>query len=306
MKDVYYNELSADSSFVNLPSTQNDAKNILYHFIKSCIAYILAKGVDQNPVMLIHKRVGLFTSLNLHNTETVSDILLELYNEGSISQIEMQKFQLFINDSFSKSWDGEYQFNKKEVFGIGKAKEDGSYVISFATSFITGGSDWSRSQYKITKIPSKGNNGIKFERNIASPKHVFQKYKIWKGCKFKLTTPSMELLPNRFYLETIAQAYDFENWPVFYDVIQKTSKTVIKEVSKIVAAVNGWKESRECPHQYRLLFKGKNYYLATDTQHGTFEVYKGPDEHQGEIYFNDDKINSQKQDNRRAICGKKR
>lgn len=305
MVDVYFNELSIDSSFINLPSSKTEAKELLLGFIKTSLSYILAVGIDKNPVMLIHNSLPLFTSIQLYNTGFIKDLLLELYQENRISEIEKQKFQLFVNDSFSKEWEGEYRYNGQEVFGIGKAKEEDTYVISFSTNIIGSSYDWSHSQYLIEKTSQSGTITFDFERNIASPKHTFQKYKIWKKCRFKITTPAKNLLPNSTYSNVVAMAYDFDDWNAFYGNIQKISKTTIKEVSKIVATINGWNETQECPMQMRLLFEGKNYYLATDTQHGTFEVYQGKDSHKGEIFFNDSTINTRKQDRNRGICGKK-
>ena len=305
MEDVFFNELSIDNTFVNLPSTKDDAKKVFCHFVKSCISYILSKGVDKNLVMQIHDSIGLFSSLILYDTYEIKELLLELYNEDLITEIEKLKFQMFVNDSFSKSWSGDYQFNNREVFGIGKAKEEGSYVISFKTNFISGSSDWSHSQYRISKMNDNGTIEFDFERNIATPKHVFQKYKIWKKCKFKNSRPTSELIPNIGLSEVIVLAYSFTTWTSFYDEINQMSKTTIKEISKIIAAVNGWNESSECPKQKRLLFKCKGYYLATDTQHATFEVYSSKGEHEGEIYFNSNKINIKKKDTKRGICGRK-
>lgn len=291
MNDAFYNELSIDSSFVNLPTTKQAAKELLFQFVNSCISYILAKGIDQNTVMQVHEKVGLFTSLKISNTNAVSELLLELYNEDRISEIEKMKFQLFVNESFSKSWDGEYLYNTRKVFGIGKAKEEASYVISFGTSFLTGNFDWTHSQYRIQKVWPNGSRTFDFERNIASPKHVLNKFDIWKTCRFKLKKPTQKLLPNLIMSSVVPIAFDCSNWSDFYQkyATNRINRNQCMKVAKVLARVNGWEDigkRQDNRNTSRDTYNSKNYYLQVDTQHAAFEVYKIGEAHIGEIKFN--------------------
>ncbi|QZE13071.1 hypothetical protein K4L44_10770 [Halosquirtibacter laminarini] len=263
----------------------------------------MAKGVDEDIQVIVHEQFPLLTSFGLSDHYTVKEALLELYEEEKISETEKEKFQMLLGDSFSTSWNGTHIFQDREVFGIGKAKEEQGYVVSFNTHFKESDYDWSHSQYRIQR--THPNEAYDFERNIASSKHVFLKYQIWKQNSTKSKPKHSNLLPNKASSDHIPEAYGFSNWKGFYSKIQSVNKSTIKQISKIVAIVNGWKESKDCPGQPRLLFQSKKLYLATDTQHATFEVYFGKRDHRGEIFYHEDIINEDKRDPQRGICGKK-
>ncbi|MFA8450241.1 MAG: hypothetical protein ACEPOW_06080, partial [Bacteroidales bacterium] len=132
---------------------------------------------------------------------------------------------------------------------------------------------------------------------------VFIKHEIWTDCQFTNTKPSKDLLPKRNNSGAIVLAFRYKNWEDYYNNQQNNSNiTEKKQIATIVAITNGWIESNECPEQRRLLFSAKNYYLAVDTQHSTFEVYNSPNSHLGEIFFNDSIINTDKKDKTRKIC----
>lgn len=299
MVDVYFNELSTDSSFINLPDSKNEAKDLLLGFIKTSLSYILAVGIDQNPVMLTHNSLPIFTSIQLYKTGFIKDLLLELRQENRISEIEKQKFQLFVNDSFSKEWEGEYRYNGKEVFGIGKTKEEDSFVISFTTNFNDNSYDWSHSQYLIEKTSQSGTITFDFERNIASPKHVFQKYNIWKSCKFKLNRPAQGLMPNIGMTAVIPTAFDCNGWEDFYEKYSngRIDRSQCLKIAKILATVNGWDDiGKKKDNQWttRDTYNAKNYYLQVDTGHAAYEVYKVGEKHIGEIRFNTNNVDTEK------------
>lgn len=302
--DVYFNELSTDASFVKLAANKEDAKDILYTFIKTCISYMLAIGVEKKSVMRLYDNITPLTAQLLSTNHKVKELLIELYKEDRISYIEKSKFQLFINDSFAKVWDIKYTFEGVQVFGIGKAKEDETYVMSFETEFKEGVYDWSHSQYQIQKVSQDGTITFDFERNVASPMHVFQKYKIWENCKSKLIKPENGLLPNSRFSDVVPIAYNFKSWYDFYKNHQILDRTQRLKMAKILAVINGWEDigkKRDNQWTSRDTYKAGKYYLQVDTKHDAFEVYKGSDNHLGELMFNSNKIKTKKSDSSRYI-----
>lgn len=304
MDTIYFNELSVDTSVSLLPTDIDGAKSSLLSFINVCFGYILSKGVGEDLALSIHNDL-IFGNIQLCNEYSVGRILNELVDDGLIESDEKNRFQSFVGESFTPNWEPEFQFNNKIACGLGEAYIKNSYALSFNTLFVDNTGSWNDFFYSIVKIPATGSEKSVKVQNISNLKHIFCQLEIWKYCHFINDNPSKTLLPNKNLCNLIPQGYGMNSFDEFYSKQQSIDITIKKNIGSISAIVNGWKKSTQCPSQYRLVFSAKNYFLTIDTENSTFEVYRGRDEHQGEIYFNNDIINTSKKDLNRGVCGKK-
>lgn len=304
MGDLYFNELSVDPEIVKLPESFEQAKQIVKEFIFTFIAYKCASGVEQ--VYCLSESYNRLQNL-LDEPHQLFELIDKIEAEGDIDEFQKQLFKSAIAETFSNEPMPEYQWNGKEAYGLGKAYEENTYSISCNNKLIGGAKEWP-STIELKKETIQNDQLVSENvtaRNLISSKQVFFDFEVWKGCEFKNNRPSKQLLPKRILSESIIKAFDYESWTKYYQVQQKESDVTQKNsIATIVAKINGWEKSDECPGQGRLLFNTKNYYLAVDTQHATFEVYSSNDTHEGEIHFNSNEINKDKKDKERGICGK--
>jgi len=304
MDTVYFNELSVDPSFSKLADNLSEAKECLLSFVNVCNGYILAKGVLEDLSLATYNNLY-FGGICLIPDYSISRLLKELYVDKLIESEEKQRFQLFVNDSFITNWEPEFQYRGKNIYGLGEAHLKDVFALSFNTLFFDGLGTWNDSSYQLEKISAIGSDENVNVKNISTLEHIFVHHSIWKQCKFVNRHPNLRLLPNKNLSDLIPKAFIYDCFNDYYSKQQQVLITVKKTIGNITAVVNGWERSTKCPNQNRPLFEAKNYFLAIDTENSTFEVYSGPDEHEGEIYFNDDNLISKKKDSTRSICGKK-
>jgi len=304
MDTVYFNELSIDGSYSVLPNDLASAKSSLVKFINICLGYILAKGVGHDLALSVTNNLS-FGKIPLHNDYSINRILNELVDDGIIEWDEKKRFQSFTGESFTSNWEPEFQFDNIVVYGLGEAYLKNSYALSFDTKFINKPGGWHDFFYVLLKIPANGPEVSIKAHNISTLSHIFHQLEIWKHCNFKNESPNNAFLPNKYLCNLIPQCYGMKSFHEYYSNQQRIDITVKKNIGTISAIVNGWLNCSPCPSQHRLVFSAKNYYLTIDTENSTFEVYKGKNDHQGEIYFNDDKVNSSKKNPKRGVCGRK-
>ncbi|MDP4270830.1 MAG: hypothetical protein Q8909_11990 [Bacteroidota bacterium] len=303
MGDLYFNELSVDFSVSKQPKDKEEAKKLLLDFIKSFLAYRLSTGLDELYIL----------SENIHSIRAITpsladktdffEILNELEDESLIDEIEKKLFKASITETFVSDWNPEYGFTSHIAFGLGAASKNKSYSISYCTDYINSTSGWNTPIIPVTKqeLNEQGiiEESIMSVNHIANIQHVFVDHQIWKTCKCINNSPSKSLLPRKDQSKIIPEALFNTQWNQFYSEVQTYNVSQIKILGEVVALVNGWGECRSKDN--RLTFNAKNYYLAVDTQHATYEVYIGTDSHQGETKFCTDVVDQTKQDKRRKL-----
>lgn len=306
MEDVvFFNELSIDPNFSILPKSKENAKELIIQFIDSCLGYILAKGIDCETTMEVHESFFELQSQIFIDGYSIGRLISELRVDGVLEEEAYLRFTRFVGDSYNSPIERDYYFDETVVYGLGEAHKNNSFALSIGTTLKDGKELWTGTSYKITKVILNGDDEEVEVDNISTPNHIFFQHEIWKTCNHANSKPSQRLLPNKSLSEIVLYGTQYKSFSKYYNSQQEIDITFKKKIGKIIAIVNGWKESNDCPSQNRPLFKTKNYYLAIDTENSTFEVYNGTQNHIGEIYFNDDTINKSKADSQRGICGKK-
>jgi|GEM_PF-4512507 len=297
MDDLYFNELSVDFSVSKQPKDKEEAKKLLLKFVKTCFSYILSCGKGADVCLL--KNDMPFYSIRLTENTSINELINELEEEGAINHEESGRFKAFITESFEKEWNPEYLFDKQLAVGLGEAHRLGCFSISLILQRLYVDDNWNHSQFTLTKISADCDDEIVFVKHLAVTEHVFDKYKVWEKCSFINKKPQTVLLPNKNTTASILDIYNIEDWDAFYKSVQKLPKSQIRKIGKLVAILNGWDECKV--KGGRPTYNSKNYYIAIDTQHATFEVYEGTNNHLGEITFADDIIDTSKKKKTRKI-----
>jgi len=305
MKDIYFNELSINFEFSKLPENIIEAKKLLLDFIQTSLTYILSVGIGEEIYLLIHDKIGTLGKIQLFENKTIANLLIELETEEKITNSEKLRFLSFIAETFTEEWEPEFRYSNIIVYGMGEAFIQNSYSLSFATKFKANQNDWKQTEYQLTKITTINKDENVFVKNFSFSKDILEKFKIWEFCKFRNKRPNIMLLPNKILSHLVIESLGYKDWVDFYSQKNEIAIPQKKKIANIISFVNGWQPSNICPASKRPTYEAANYFLTVDTENITFEVYKGRDEHLGEIFLNDDIININKKDSTRGVCGKK-
>jgi len=302
---VYLNELSIDESFSELPADKNGAKEVLLEFVKSCLTYIISVGYEEDVVMSIHANHYHLIFEKLNFGYGPGRLLKELVIEGAIEEDAVKRFQMFIGDAFVPSWEPEYIYENRQVYGLGEAHLKETYTFSFNTKLKHKDSNWNFSDIEINVEPAEGQMQVALARNITTSSHVIEEHNCWKDCSYKNVKTSNECLFPLYRLsEIIINGYGFEGWNDFYADHQNIDRTQRLEIAKVYATINGWEylgKKQDNQWTFRDTYQAQKYYLQVDTEQDAFEVYKGLNNHIGEIKFNSNGINKAKANNTRFI-----
>jgi hypothetical protein len=300
MSDIIFNELSIDFSFSNAPSSEQKALEVLKKFVDNCLAYSLASGTT---IFVREYASATGTSVNLSTTEfwqskNIYILLKKLREQSRLKDEEITRFKQMLAEISFVDVDPEYTYKTKEVFGIGKAIEKESYIVSLLTH-----DDWDSKEItnvqKVTVTPVYAISICPAAKNISTLSHVFIEHSIWDSCEYKHKKPKEDyFLPNRIQSEYIPQAFNCSDWSNFYTKYrtQVIDRTQCLKIAQIVAIVNGWDDlgiKLDNQGTHRHTFKAKNHYLQVDTETGAFEVYNSPSNHLGEIALNSNELRNQ-------------
>ena len=304
-KTVYLNELSIDETFSEIPTDKESAKKLLLKFVETCLTFIISIGYDEDIVMSIHAQHYALIFEKLNFGYAPGRLLKELVIDGKLGEDAVKRFQMFIGDAFVPSWEPEYSFENHQVYGLGEARSKETFSFSFNTKFKHKKSNWDQLEIELNVEPAEGQTQITSVRNITTPFHVIRGHNCWKDCSYKNVKASDEyLFPLSKIAEIIINAYGFERWNDFYADHQNIDRTQRLEIAKVYATVNGWEylgKKQGNQEVFRDTYKAKRYFLQVDTEQDAFEVYKGTDNHIGEIKFNSNSINRTKADSKRFI-----
>lgn len=297
MSDIIFNELSIDFSFSNAPSSEQKALEILKKFIDNCLAYSLAAGTK-----IFVREYGNISgdSVNLSTTnfwqhDNIYALLSKLGEQEELKSEEILRFKQMLAEISFVDVDPEYKYKTKEVYGIGKAIEEESYIVSLNTHNDWNSKDITNVQ-KTTVTPVYSTSTCPAVNNISTLSHVFIDHSIWNSCEYKHKKPKEDyFLPKIQQSVYIPQAINCTNWDDFYTKYRTNviDRTQCIKVAQIVAVVNGWDDlgmKQDNQWTRRLTFNAKNHYLQVDTETGAFEVYNSPSNHLGEIPFNTNKL----------------
>lgn len=306
MADIIFNELSLDFSYSTAPKNESEALYILKNFVDNCLAFSLASG---NKIFVREYSNISRTSVNLLNTslwsnDNIYTLLKKLEKQDVLTGDEILRFKQMMAEISIINVNPEYEYESKEVFGLAKAVEEEKYIVSLAT----------HDHWKLNLISNiiQIQLGVKISENVCSDvknisclSHIFEDHKVWNKCVFKHDRLKKNfLLPNFKLSEYIPKAFSYVGWHDYYTKQQGINPSEKIKIGNIVAIINGWKASSACPNQKRALFEAKKYFIAIDTQHSTFEVYSGKTDHLGELFFNNNAINTSKKDKTRGACGR--
>ncbi|RLD62696.1 MAG: hypothetical protein DRI84_10585 [Bacteroidetes bacterium] len=297
MSDIIFNEMSIDFSYSNAPGSEQDALEVLKKFIDNCLAYSLASGTKvfvREYGNMSGDSVNLSTT-NFWQHDNIYALLKELGEQGELKDEEITRFKQMMAEISNVDVDPEYTYNAKEVFGLGKAFEEESYVVSLLTH-----DDWENKQVtnvqKVTVTPVYAISPCAAIDNISTLSHVFVEHSIWNSCEYKHIKPKDDyFLPKTKQSEYIPQAFKCSGWDDFYTKYRtnEIDRTQCLKIAKIVAVVNGWnylgmKQDNQWTNRHT--FKARIHYLQVDTETGAFEVYNSPNNHLGEMPFNTNQI----------------
>nr|WP_319401756.1 hypothetical protein [uncultured Carboxylicivirga sp.] len=307
MSDIIFNELSIDFSFSNAPSSEQKALEILKKFVDNCLAYSLAAGTK-----IFVREYGNISgdSVNLSTTNfwqhnNIYALLSKLGEQDELKSEEILRFKQMLAEISFVDVDPEYKYKTKEVYGIGKAIESESYIVSLSTH-----SDWNSKDItnvqKTTVTPVYSTSTCPAVNNISTLSHVFIDHSIWNSCEYKHNKPKKDyLLPNFNQSEYIPKAYGYLGWSDFKnEMIRTLDITKVKKMAEIMAIINGYVALGavlDNQNKRRDTYNSKNYYLQVETQHNAFEVYNGVTNHIGELELGLKAINEDKADNQRFI-----
>jgi len=308
MKDLIFNELSIDFSYSNAPSSEQDAFDILKKFVECCLAYALALGA----VVFVREYgntsgdTANLSTTNLWHQENIYKLLKNPKTQAKFTDDEILRFKQMIAELSIRYVDPEYTYKTKEVFGIGKAIVEESYLISLFTH-----DEWRSNQItnvqKVTLMLDFSSSLCPVINNISTLSHVFSDHEVWKSCEYKHLKPKLNyLLPHYERSKLIPQAFGYSGWTDFYTNYRNglIDRTQGLKVTKVLAAVNGWKDigkKQDNEWNQRDTYKTKEYYLQVDTEQLAFEVYNGATNHVGELKYDSETINTKKADSRRFI-----
>jgi hypothetical protein len=135
MRDLIFNEISIDFNFSDAPESEQEALRILKKFIVNCLAYSLACGAR---VFVREYGNTSGSSVNLSKTslwqsKNIYSLLKTLGQKDELNDDEILYFKQMMSELSFVEVEPEYRYKEKEVFGIGKAIENESYVISLNT-----------------------------------------------------------------------------------------------------------------------------------------------------------------------------
>lgn len=300
MSDLIFNELSIDFSFSNAPRSELEALEVLKRFVDNCLGLSLASGTTvfvREYTNASGARVNLSTT-HFWQTNNVFALLKKLREQDRLKDLEITRFKQMLAEISFVDVDPEYTYKAKEVFGMGKAIEKESFVVSFLTH-----DDWENKQVtniqKGSMTPEYSTTTCPDVKNISTLSHTFIEHSIWESCEYKHIKPKEDyFLPNRNQSEYIPQAFNCSDWSDFYTKYrtQVIDRTQCLKVAQIVAVVNGWVDlgmKQDNQGTPRRTFKARNHFLQVDTEKGAFEVYNGPRNHLGEIAFNSNELRNQ-------------
>lgn len=293
MRDLFFNELSIDSTYYTRPTSREEAKQLVIKFVRTCLSYILSCGLGSEVYMNTHKDCGLFLRIMIMDSYNIGEILSELEQEGILSYEEFNRFKSFVGESFTDEWNPEYWYESSQCYGLGEAYEKNTFAISF--------NNWEEKKYRIIKREALSADREIHVRNISTSEHVIKDHKVWQDCSFINKVKNENILPMYMFSKYIFQALGYSSISEFYsNLAGRVSE--IKLIGKIIARLNGWQEYIGCENHSRIRFESNGYYLAIDTQHAAFEVYSGSNNHLGEILFYKENINRTRANRGRTIC----
>lgn len=308
MKDLIFNELSIDFSYSNAPSSEQDAIDIIRKFVECCLAYSFALGASAF-VREYGNTLGDSANLSmtyLWDQDNIYNLLKNHRDQFNLTDDEILRFKQMGAELAILEVDPEYRYNTKEVFGIGKAIEEETYLISLLTH-----DDWRSNQItniqKVTLMPDFSSFLCPDINNISTLSHVFSEHEVWKSCEYQHVKPKENyLLPNYNRSVLIPRAFGYTDWTDFYINYRngRIDRTQGLKVTKVFAAVNGWEyigKKQDNQRNPRDTYEAKGYYLQVDTEQLAFEVYNGATNHIGELKYDSETINTKKADSRRFI-----
>ncbi|WP_215222680.1 hypothetical protein [Echinicola shivajiensis] len=303
MPGIYFNELSLDPEVSELPSSIEEAKELLEHFVNVCFASIASYGI-KSELQLYNKEDHIQVGQSyIFETQTVLGLLKLLADEEKFNSIEIRRFKAFISKAYKPEWEPEYILDNKISNGLGEASKTNSYALSFLTNYTQRQNLWQQRDIPLEKIPGEGNSEEVLANHISNFHHIFIDHNLWKNCSFKHPGNVASLiLPNAGLSKYVFEAYGHKNIEDTYPNNRTVGITNINEIGRIIAKINGWTECRPCQSSNKIVFSCKNYYISIDTQHIAFEVFLGNDDHKGEIEFHKNEINTQKQRGDRNLC----
>lgn len=295
MRDLFFNELSIDSRFIESSNSRDNAKKKLLQFVRTCLAYIVCCGVGEDIVMSSRNSLGPFLGISLLDGVVIGVLLKELEEEDLLSNEEFLRFRAFTSESFSENWNPEYFYKDEQVYGLGEALNQDSYAVSFCSR------DFQLPDIKLLRRSAVSDDENLNVMNLSSNIQVIKEREIWNDCLYINKVNSESILPFCDFSKYIFEVFGYLTIQNLYSNLANKSAQ-IKKLGIIIARINGWKEYCGCQNSSRLRFESNGYYITVDSQHAAFEVYSSLNSHLGEIIFYKNEINTSKKDSKRTVC----
>ncbi len=290
-KYIVFNEISA----LNLEGNQSKKKEILNSFYDIILLILKLAGkqkdnTDKNNFQRIY-----------FEEDFSRDIFIV---DDNYDDVERQRLKKLFTD-FDLPAAPEYQFENKEVKGLGYACQENLLAISLSTD-----EKWLTTTLQIDEISIDAATNLtthkKEVRNIATKQNLIEivegfSHDFYENCyKDKIyfqadntdkKSQNFEhnLLPlhhiSTCYL-TCVELYEQKNGKITLHSKYYNNPTPIKKMAEIVAYLNGYKfENKISKLNNRDIYshQDSNYFIATDTEKGDFEIHNNSGEHQGAI-----------------------